>query len=291
MTAWAARMRPRGNPTGPGGRRSLRGLLFRIPVPTRSLTRPLWLVLGDGANLGSKLMRHYVYESDRKTQIQVRSRIRQLLEDPDKQGLISLCFDEDSRVLLEKLMALRAEPNWRWVLDRWLGGLCELLDRELNRATAVYAPPTPVRTIEVALRRLPISSSGDLMKVREKQTGLFEVNYLNRAWSPDCDGAPLGEDGEFEPWRHTQFIFVLNFTRNLLVWQYINVHPRCRGKGIGTAAVGCIEAVARELGITRASVEYPHRRFWPMKLGYHLPYRYRIGWGRCQYTIEAYKEL
>lgn len=148
----------------------------------------------------------------------------------------------------------------------------------------VPEPKTITEDINKEFRRMHIYDESDIIKIEEENPGIVKVNYLSRMYSPKYDG-------EFKVWRDTQFIFTLNYNKNLFVWDYINIHKSLRGKGIGSGIIVFCEALAKGLGFTRFSVEYPNRRFWE-KVGYKIPEQYRIGESEEQnYTHEGYKEI
>jgi len=60
---------------------------------------------------------------------------------------------------------------------------------------------------------------------------------------------------------------------------------------MGSGIISYCETLARGMGFTRFSVEYPNRGFWE-KVGYEIPEQYRIGEsGETNYTHEGYKEI
>ena len=114
---------------------------------------------------------------------------------------------------------------------------------------------------------------------------------MSKRFSPEYNPKKLSYYNVFEPWRDTQFIFTMNFNKNLFVWDYLNVHKPFHGKRIGTKCALFIEKMAKKFGFTRFSVEYPNRVYWIKKLNYKIPYKYRISSGRYNYTLEGYKEV
>jgi GNAT superfamily N-acetyltransferase len=248
------------------------------------LSERLYLILGKDNDLGNKLHSYFIYECDRDKQIELKKRMDELIGDYSDMGLLELAYDAVTRKLIQDLIALRDEPQWLEVVIKLLRGLSDLLDREIKKATEVHKPEMIVEEITERLRGIQIYDESDIVDVQEEGAGMVKVNYVSRRYSPEYDG-------EFKAWRDTQFIFTLNFNKNLFIWDYINIYHSLRGKGMGSGLIRFCEGLAKDLGFERFSVEYPNRRFWE-RMGYQIPNKYKIGEAEKQnYTHEGYKEF
>lgn len=230
-------------------------------------------------NLGNKLHSQYVYLRDKESQIEIKKQIDDLLMDFSPPRLVSLGYDDPTRRLIHELIDLKEEPNWEKIVVKILKALSTILKREIIEARPISKPD--ISLIESLLTQMPTHDESNQIKIRDR-TGAIHVDILSKKFSPEYNG-------KFELWRDTQFIFKLFYKKNLFVWDYLNVREPFRGKNIGTSNVLFIEKMAKDLGFTRFSVEYPNRRYWIKKLAYKIPYSYRIGSGRYQYTLEGYK--
>jgi len=255
-----------------------------VSVMVKLLSEKLYLILGKDNDLGNKLHSYYIYECGRDEQREVKRKICNLIEGYSDSKLLGLSYDDVTRKLIQDLISLKDEPQWFEVVFKLLNGLSDLLDREIKKATRLPKPTTIIQDIEKGLSGMQIYDESDVVKIEEEVPGIMKVDYLSRRLSPEYDGI-------FKMWRDTQFIFTLNYNKNLFVWDYINLHKSFRGKGIGSGIIVFCENLARGLGFTRFSVEYPNRRFWE-KVGYEIPEQYRIGESEERnYTHEGYKEI
>ncbi|MFH1668328.1 MAG: hypothetical protein ABIA62_00200 [Candidatus Woesearchaeota archaeon] len=255
------------------------------------LSKRLYLILGQDNDLGNRLHRHYVYLSSRKVQINVKSKIDDIIYDYRDKKLVGLGFNQKTKKLLQELIRAKKEPGWKNIVLRILKGLSDLLEREIVSAKEMEIPKSIQTTIIKELKKLKIYHKTDLINIKETKKGSLQINYLSKRLSPKFDGK-FKYDGILTPWRDTQMIFTLHFKKGLFVWDYINVHKSHHRKRIGTTSALNVEKVARKLGFKRFSVEYPNRKYWMNKLGYKIPIRYRIGpTGTKNYTHEGYKEL
>ena len=252
------------------------------------LNRAIYGVLGEEKDLGNKLHTHYVYESDRDTQEKTKKKIESIISNYSDTTLLSLAYDRTTKKLMRELMSLKSEKNWSRIVIKILKGLRKLLQREIEKAKPI--PKPTIQNIKKGLMNLPSYHPSDTITLEQKQ-GRIRVNYLRKRFSPEYDSKILTYYGMYESWRDTQFIFSMNYRKNLFVWEYINVHKKYQGKNIGTKGALSIEKLAKKLGFTRFSVEYPNRAYWINKLKYKIPLDYRIGSGKYQYTLEGYKEV
>ncbi|MBW2972142.1 GNAT family N-acetyltransferase, partial [Candidatus Woesearchaeota archaeon] len=231
-----------------------------------------------------KLHTRYIYEADREEQEKVKQKIESLLESYDDDRFRSLAFNNDTRHLIDELIACKNDRHWHKVVRKFLKGMDHLLAREIRRARKLRRPGNVVAKVKKELKRAHIYHRKDIIRVEEKKPGIIQVDYISMQHSPEYDR-------KFKTWRDTQFKFTLNFNKNLFIWLYINVHPSLRGKGMGTRLVMFCEKLAKDLGFRRFTVEWPNRKFW-MKRGYDIPLTYRIGrTGKMNYTHEGYKEF
>ena len=255
------------------------------------LNEKLFLLLGDNKDLANRLHSHYVYLSDRDVQAETKNIIDDILNDFKDYKLIEIAYNKRTRDLMQELIDLKEEPNWKKVVIKMLKGLRDLIDRELNRASTIPRPETIEKEILCEIKKWDIFHKTDLIEIKELKPDIIKVNYLSKRLSPEYNPKELVYDGVFQPWRDTQMIFTLYFNKNLFTWDYINVHKSHQGKKIGTNAAKRIEKFVAKLGITRFSVEYPNRNYWIKVMNYEIPYKYRIGSGNYSYTHEGYKEI
>lgn len=248
------------------------------------LSEKLYLILGKDNDLGNKLHSHYVYECNRNKQKEVKTKIDDLIEKYSDGKFIGLAYDGVTSKLIRELIALKDDPQWSEVIRKFLKGLSDLLGREIQKAAKIPKPERVFEDIRNGLKRMDIYDELDIVNIEEESPGTVKVDYLSRRLSPEYDGT-------FKVWRDTQFIFTLNFEKNLFIWNYINLRESLRGKGMGSRLVESCERLAKGLGFRRFSVEYPNRKFWE-KMGYQIPEKYRIGEAEEQnYTHEGYKEM
>jgi len=255
------------------------------------LNKKKYLLLGENKDLGNKLHTRYVYNSNRNTQIKIKDKIDSILLNYSDNKLLSLAYDKITNKLIQELISLKKEKNWLKIIFKILNGLRDLLDREITKAKPISKPKSIIKKITKELEKLLIYHPSDIIKIKQEKKGLIKVNYLSKSCSPDYNPKKLSYYNVFEPWRDTQFIFTMNFNKNLFVWDYINVHKQFHGKRIGTKCILFVEKLAKQFGFTRFSVEYPNRAYWTKKLNYQIPQKYKIGSGKYQYTHEGYKEL
>ena len=253
--------------------------------------KKLFLLLGDNKDLANRLHSHYVYLSDRDVQTETKKMINDILNDFKDVKLIDIAYDERTRNLMQELIDLKEEPNWKKIVIKMMKGLRDLIDRELIIASAIPRPETIEKQIICEIINWDIFHKTDLIEIKEIKHDIIKVNYLSKRLSPEYNPKELVYDGLFQPWRDTQMMFTLYFNKNLFTWDYINVHESHQGKKIGTNAAKRIEKFVTKLGITRFSVEYPNRNYWIKVMDYEIPYKYRIGSGEYSYTHEGYKEL
>lgn len=195
--------------------------------------------------------------------------------------LVSLGYDDTSIRLINEFIDLKNEPNWEKIVVRILKALSLILQREIVEARPISKPEVSI--IESYLTQMPDYDAPHQIKI-EYISGGIQVHVLNKKLSPK-------HSDSFKLWRDTEFNFKMLFSKNLFTWEYLNVHDPYRGKNIGTSYVLFIEKMAKNLGFSRFSVENPTRRYWIKKLSYKIPYNYRIGSGRYQYTLEGYKTI
>ena len=232
-------------------------------------------------NLGNKIHTHYVYHSDRESQIEIKKNIDDIVLDFNPRKLVSLGYNDTSIKLINEFIDLKKEPNWEKIVVRILKALRLILQREIVEARPISNPD--ISHIEARLTQMPDFDAPHQIKIEDVSGGI-QIHVLNKKLSPKYDCG-------FELWRDTEFNFKLLFSKNLFAWEYLNVHDPYRGKNIGTSYVLFIEKMAQDLGFTRFSVENPTRRYWIKKLSYKIPYNYRIGSGRYHYTLEGYKTI
>jgi GNAT superfamily N-acetyltransferase len=232
-------------------------------------------------NLGNKIHSHYIYHSDRESQIEIKNNIDDIVIDFNPRELVSLGFDDTSIKLIDEFIDLKDTPNWEKIVVRILKALSLILQREIVEARPISN--SDISLIESCLTQMPDYDAPHQIKIEDISGGI-QVHVLNKKLSPEYNGG-------FKLWRDTEFNFKLLFSKNLFVWEYLNVHDPYRGKSIGTSYVLFIEKMAKDLGFSRFSVENPTRRYWLKKLSYKIPYSYRIGSGRYQYTLEGYKTI
>ena len=254
------------------------------------LNKTIYLLLGENKDLGNKLHAHYVYECDRNVQIRIKKKIESILKNYSDKKLLGLAYDKTTKKLIQELISLKKEENWFKVVVKILKGLRDLLNREIEKAKPILKSKSLIKNIKEELKKLTIYHPSDIIKITSKN-GSIKVNYLSKRFSPKYDPKKFSYYNLLEPWRDTQFIFTMNFNKNLFVWDYINVHKSFHGKRIGTKSALFVEKLAKQLGFTRFSVEYPNRGYWIKKLNYKIPYKYRISSGKHHYTLEGYKEI
>jgi hypothetical protein len=255
------------------------------------LDKKLYLIFGDNKDLGNILHSHYLYKCNMETQIKILNKISNIICDYNDLKFISLGYNKNSKNLIKELIAFKKEPNWDKIIIKFLKGLKTLLEREINKAKPLNIPPRIQEIIKTEIKKIPFYKKNSIVKISETKKDVITTNLLNLNYSPDYDPKKQSYYGKWEPWRDTQLIFKLNFNKNLFIWDYINVHKKFRGKRIGTNSAKRIEKFANKLGFTRFTVEYPNRKYWINKMNYEIPYKYRIGSGKYQYTHEGYKEL
>ena len=255
------------------------------------LNKKIYFVLGENKDLGNKLHDHYIYDSDKKSQNKVKDKINILLADYSDKNLLNLAYNDLTKKLIKELISLKSEPNWFKIVNKILKGLNDLLEREIKKAKSLNKPKSVIKYISKELKKLHIYHNSDIVKIKEKKKGIIKIYYLSKRFSPKYNPKKLSYYGIFEPWRDTQFIFTLNFNKNLFICDYINVEKSFHGKQIGTKCALFVERLAKKLGFTRFSVEYPNRAYWIKKLNYKIPQKYKIGSGKYQYTLEGYKEV
>jgi len=252
------------------------------------INKKLYQILGENKDLGNKLHAYYVYKCSKQKQVKIKKTIDKLIHDYSDKQFKELAYDNTTKTLINELIALKNEHNWMKIILKLLKGLSHLLKREIGHAEKLQKPDNIRKYVEKEIKKLHIYHKSDIIKVKEKGD-VVEVDYLSRRFSPEYNPDKKSCYNRFEPWRDTQFIFTLNFSKNLFIWDYINVHKSFWGKRIGTKAAKFVERLAKDLGFKRFSVEYPNRKYWMRKMGYKIPYGYRIGSGKCQYTHEGYK--
>jgi len=255
------------------------------------LSKNIYLVLGENKDLGNKLHAHYIYECDKKTQKKIKSKIEDILKNYFDRKLLGLAYDKTTRNLIQELISLKKVKDWSKVVVKILKGLRDLLEREIEKTEPIQKPKSVIKLLNDELKKLHIYHKTDIIKITKEKNGIIKVNYLSQRFSPKYNPKKMSYYGLFESWRDTQFIFTLNFNKNLFVWDYINVEKSFHGKRIGTKCALFVERLAKKLGFSRFSVEYPNRAYWIKKLNYKIPYTYRIGTGKYQYTHEGYKEV
>lgn len=246
----------------------------------------LMRIIGENKDLGNKLHSHYIYNCDAKEQTEAKQKIDKLIEKYTDKDFLKLSYNNTTRQLILELMELKEEPHWQEIVRRMLRGLSHLLERELARAKKILKPDKIRKKIIEKLKKLHIYEASDVIEVNEKKE-LVKVHYLSLKHSPLYDEKKKSYDNKFEPWRDTEIIFELNFKKNLFIWKYINIHEKFRGKGVGTKMIILAEELAKELGFTRYTVEYPNRDFWK-KMEYIVHEKCDVGIG---YSHEAYKEM
>ena len=65
--------------------------------------------MGENKDLGNKLHAHYVYESNRNTQINIKKKIESILINYSDKKLISLAYDKTTEKLIQDLISLKKE--------------------------------------------------------------------------------------------------------------------------------------------------------------------------------------
>jgi hypothetical protein len=255
------------------------------------LSKKLYLVLGENKDLGNRLHSYYVYKAGKNKQIKAKLMIDSLIKNYSDTKLLELAYDNKTRKYINEIILLKKEKNWGKIMLKLLKGIGDLLDREIKSAKKIRQPQKIRQILKKQMQNLAIYNPSDIINIKEEKTGVIQINYVCLRYSPKYDKNKLSYENKFEPWRDTQFIFTLNFNKNLFIWDYINVNKAFHGRKIGTRIAKHIEKLAKSLGFTRFSVEYPNRRYWINKMRYKIPYKFRIGSGRWQYTNEGYKEI
>ncbi|MHA1475929.1 MAG: hypothetical protein ACTSQ5_12175 [Promethearchaeota archaeon] len=255
------------------------------------LNEKLYLIFCDENDLGDLLFNHHIHEANIKSQIETRTLIQELLNKYNDEKFIELGFDKNSKDLIKQFISCKYEKNWKEFIKKFLMGVLKLLEREISKSSRLKIPSKFPKNLQYEMTKLPIYHKNSIIKINEVQKGVFEINLLNLEYSPDYNPNQLNYYGKWESFRDTQLVFILNFNKNLLKWEYINVHKRFQGMRIGTKSALMIENFASKLGFSRFSVEFPNRQFWINKMGYDIPDRYKFGSGMYEYTLEAYKEI
>lgn len=247
------------------------------------LSEKIYLILGKDNDLGNKLHSYYVYQCDRNEQIKAKTKIDDLIAEYSDSKFLELSYNDITKKLLQDLISLKNEAQWFEVILKLLNGLSDLLDREIKKASNLPKTETTVGDLRKGFIKIRIHDESDVLEIKEESPGIVRVDYTSKRYSPEYDG-------KFKIWRDTQFIFTLNYNKNLFIWNYINIYESFRGQGMGSNIIEFCERLAKDLGFTRFSVEYPNRRFWE-KMGYRIPEKYRIGeTEERNYTHEGYKE-
>lgn len=246
------------------------------------LNETLYKALAADGLLANKLHSHYVYHADREEQQRAKALIENLIKDYSDKKFVRLGFNKTTKALIKELISYKDEPNWKEAIQKFFQGLIGLLERELEKAEKIEKPSYLKRLVQREFKKIHIWEKGDLLEIEKIKDHIFEVTYTSMAHSPTYEK-------KFEVWRDTRLTFQLNFEKNLFVWIYINIHKDFRGKGIGSKLIKFCENLAKDLGFTRFSVEWPNRKFWE-KHGYEIPKKYKIGTGKYAYTHEGYKE-
>ena len=95
------------------------------------LNKRIYLVLGKDNDLGNKLHSHYIYQSDRQTQIRIKHNINDILLDFEPRKIESLAYNDTTRNLLIELITLQNEANWEKIVVKILKALEQILKREI----------------------------------------------------------------------------------------------------------------------------------------------------------------
>ncbi|MBU0757948.1 MAG: GNAT family N-acetyltransferase [Nanoarchaeota archaeon] len=259
--------------------------------PVYMLNRKLYSILSSDKDLGILLHSHYIYVSDKNNQIKARDIVHNLIQEYEDPKFLELGYSQNTKELIREFISCKNEPNWKKVLNKFLKGLLELLEREIIKAHPINIPKNISQLINLEIKKIPMYNKSAIINITESTKGIFAVSLLNKDYSPDYNPKILSNHGVWEYWRDTQLVFILNFNKDLFIWDYINVHKEFQGKRLGTKSAIMVEKIAEEIGFTRFTIEHPYRQYWTKVMNYNIPYRYRIGSGRCQYTLEGYKEL
>lgn len=248
------------------------------------LTKSMRKIFAGSNDLGNKIHSYYIYHSNKNIQLKAKKEFEDLLNSYSDKKFISLGPTKDSRDLIKKFIKLKNEPTWNKVVDKFIKGMIHLLEREITYSKEIPKPNNIINKIKRELKKIYIFNKEDIIKITEEYSSI-KVDYISKKYSPEYDG-------KYESWRDTQLIFSLNFEKGLFIWDYINIYPSLRGKGMGTKLSLFCEELAKGFGFSRFTVEYPNRKYWIKKMNYEIPYKYRIGSGeRSDYTLEGYKEL
>ena len=74
-------------------------------------------------NLGNNLHTHYIYHSERGSQIEIKNIIDDIGIDFNPRELVSLGYDDISIRLINEFIGLKDEPNWENIVVRILKAL------------------------------------------------------------------------------------------------------------------------------------------------------------------------
>lgn len=248
------------------------------------LIKAMRKILGEEKDLRNKLHSYYIYEANRDEQQRAKKQFEELLTNYTDKKFLALAPTKKTRTYIQDLLYLKTEPTWEKVIKKFFTGMIHLLEREIKKSKNILKPKNVVSKIKKELQNIHIYHKEDIVEITEKGS-IIQVNYISKQHSPEHKKI-------FEAWRDTQLKFTINFAKNIFIWDYINVHASLRGKNIGTTLSLFCERLAKDLGITRFSVQYPNRDYWIKKMNYEIPYTYRIGSGvHTNYTLEGYKEL
>lgn len=247
-------------------------------------SKRLYKIFGDEKNLGNKLHSFYISTCDKKRQIEMKRKLEALIKNYDDGKFSDLAYNSDTKKLIQEVIELKNEQDWFKVIIKYFLGLSDLLEREIKKAVEIPQRETIIGDIGKKIKKIYIFHPSDIIKINEEEKGIFMVNYVSRKFSPEFNG-------KFGMWRDTEFIFTLNFKKNLFIWNYINIHNPLRGKGLGTILSKYCENFGKDLGFKRFMVQYPNSDYWIKKMSYSISNKCRIGSGRYSYTHEAYKEI
>jgi hypothetical protein len=161
------------------------------------LNKKLFLVLGDNKDLANRLHSHYVYLSDREVQIEIKNKIDDILVDFTDNKLREIAYDEKTRDLMQELIDLKEEHNWKKVVIKMFNGLSYLNDRELKKASGIPRPENIEVDIINEIKNWDIFHKTDHIKVKEIKSDIIKVNYLSRRLSPEYNLQKLTYDGVF----------------------------------------------------------------------------------------------
>ncbi len=261
-------------------------------VDMKIFTDKTFSILCDPNVLGNKLPTKYIYQSTSREQKQAIEIIEKYLEHKRDIDLLKMAFDEDSEMLLGKLLKLKNEENWYLLTDKYLTSLLHLLKREIKNIKPELGSKIPIELINDITHFIPIYKDGDVLNHDLIINGVVEIDYIARGKNNSDQLYSPNYTRKFEIFRDTQFTISLNFNQGLFVWYYLNVDPSHRGKGFGKALVKNIETYAHKIGFNRFSVEWPNRGFWVKHLNYNVEdeWLFQIE-DDYAYSIEGYKEI